>query len=118
MLVLFMMLSREDLRDRILQLFGHSRVSLTTRTMEEIGQRISRYLATFAAVNSCYGLVIGLGLWTIGLPLGGALGKHRGADAVHPLRRARGGIRAAAVVLGRVFPGLARAAGGVRACSP
>ncbi len=68
-LVLFMMLSREDLRDRILQLFGHSRVSLTTRTMNEIGHRISRYLATFAAVNSCYGVVIGLGLWTIGLPL-------------------------------------------------
>ena len=68
-LVLFMMLSREDLRDRILQLFGHSRVSLTTRTMNEIGQRISRYLTTFTAVNSCYGLVIGLGLWAIGLPM-------------------------------------------------
>ena len=68
-LVLFMMTGREDLRDRILQVFGHNRVTLTTRTMDEIGRRISRYLATFAAVNSAYGLVIGLGLWAIGVPL-------------------------------------------------
>jgi predicted PurR-regulated permease PerM len=67
-LVLFMMANREDLRDRIVALFGHSRVSLTTRTMDEIGQRISRYLATFAAVNSGFGLVVGLGLWAIGVP--------------------------------------------------
>ncbi len=67
-LVLFMMMNREDLRDRIVGLFGHNRVSLTTRTMDEMGQRISRYLATFAAVNSGFGLVIGLGLAAIGLP--------------------------------------------------
>ena len=67
-LVLFMMIKREDLRDRIVSLFGQSRVSLTTRTLDEIGQRISRYLATFALVNSGFGLVIGLGLWAIGVP--------------------------------------------------
>lgn len=67
-LVLFMMMNREDLRDRVVALFGHGRVSLTTRTMDEIGQRISRYLATFAAVNTGFGLVIGLGLWAIGVP--------------------------------------------------
>ncbi len=67
-LVLFMMIKREDLRDRVVSLFGHGRVSLTTRTMNEIGSRISRYLATFAAVNSGYGLVVGLGLWAIGVP--------------------------------------------------
>ena len=67
-LVLFMMMGREDLRDRIVSLFGHGRVSLTTRTMDEIGQRISRYLATFAMVNSVFGLTVGLGLWAIGVP--------------------------------------------------
>jgi predicted PurR-regulated permease PerM len=66
-LVLFMLMSREDLRDRIIQLVGHQHVSLTTRTTEEIGRRITRYLATFALVNSGFGLVIGLGLWTIGV---------------------------------------------------
>ena len=63
-----MLMGREDLSDRIVGLFGHRQVSLTTRTMEEIGQRISRYLATFALVNSGFGLVIGVGLWLIGVP--------------------------------------------------
>ncbi|MEO6812042.1 MAG: AI-2E family transporter [Isosphaeraceae bacterium] len=68
-LVLFIMLNREDLNDRIIRLAGNRQISLTTRTMGEVGQRVSRYLATFAAVNSVIGLIVGLGLWAIGLPL-------------------------------------------------
>ncbi len=68
-LVLFLLMNREDLSDRIIQLFGHRQVSLTTRTMEEVGTRISRYLATLTLVNSSFGLIVGLGLWTIGVPL-------------------------------------------------
>ncbi|MGZ3392134.1 MAG: AI-2E family transporter, partial [Isosphaeraceae bacterium] len=67
-LVLFLLMNREDLGDRIVQLFGERQIGLTTRTMDEVGQRISRYLAMFATVNSCYGLVVGLGLWAIGVP--------------------------------------------------
>lgn len=67
-LVLFLLMGREGLSDRIVGLFGNRQVSLTTRTMQEIGQRISRYLATFAMVNSGFGLVIGLGLGFIGVP--------------------------------------------------
>ncbi len=67
-LVLFILIGREGLSDRIVGLFGHRQVSLTTRTMQEIGQRISRYLATFALVNSGFGLFIGSGLWLIGVP--------------------------------------------------
>ena len=67
-LVLFILVGREGLSDRIVGLFGHRQVSLTTRTMQEIGQRISRYLATFALVNSGFGLVIGVGLSLIGVP--------------------------------------------------
>jgi predicted PurR-regulated permease PerM len=67
-LVLFMLMGREGLSDRIVGLFGHRQVSLTTRTMQEIGLRISRYLGTFALVNSGFGLVIGMGLWLIGAP--------------------------------------------------
>ncbi len=67
-LVLFMLMSREDLCDRIVALVGTRHTSLTTKTMSEIGLRISRYLATFALVNSCFGLVIGTGLALIGVP--------------------------------------------------
>ncbi len=66
-LVLFMLMNREDLSDRIIQLFGRRRVTLTTRTMDEVGQRISRYLGIFATVNSAFGLIVGIGLWAIGV---------------------------------------------------
>ncbi len=67
-LVLFILMGREDLGDRIIHLFGHKQISLTTRTKAEIAQRVSRYLATFALVNSGFGLVIWLGLTLIGVP--------------------------------------------------
>jgi predicted PurR-regulated permease PerM len=67
-LVLFMLKDREDLGDRIIQLFGHHHVSLTTRTTEEIARRITRYLATFSLVNSAFGVVIWLGMCFIGVP--------------------------------------------------
>src|SRR5512142_1194836 len=67
-LVLVLLRNREDLGDRIVQLFGERQIGVTTRTMDEVGQRISRYLAMFATVNACYGLVAGLGLWAIGVP--------------------------------------------------
>jgi len=67
-LVLFMLMGRDGLSDRIVGLVGHRQVSLATRAVQEIGQRISRYLATFALVNSGFGLVIGLGLSLIGAP--------------------------------------------------
>ncbi|MGZ3303186.1 MAG: AI-2E family transporter [Isosphaeraceae bacterium] len=67
-LVLFMLMNREDVGDRIVQLFGQRQINLTTRTMGEIGQRISRYLAMITLVNAGYGLIVGLGLWAIGVP--------------------------------------------------
>src|SRR5271157_2880760 len=67
-LVLFMLMNREDVGDRIVQLFGKRQINLTTRTMGEIGQRISRYLAMITLVNAGYGLIVGLGLWAIGVP--------------------------------------------------
>ena len=67
-LVLFILMNREDLGDRIVQLFGPRQINLTTRTMSEIGERISRYLAMITLVNAGYGLTIGLGLWAIGVP--------------------------------------------------
>ena len=67
-LVLFMLMNREDLGDRIVQLFGQRQINLTTRTMSEIGQRISRYLAMITLVNSGFGLTVGVGLWLIGVP--------------------------------------------------
>ena len=66
-LLLFLMINRENMSDRLIRAFGHGKISLTTRTMEEVGQRISKYLIMFAAVNSTFGLIVGLGLKMIGV---------------------------------------------------
>jgi len=67
-LLLYLMINREDMSDRLIRAFGRGKISLTTRTIEEVGFRISKYLVMFAAVNTAYGVVIGLGLGAIGLP--------------------------------------------------
>jgi predicted PurR-regulated permease PerM len=66
-LLLYLMINRENMSDRLIRAFGHGKISLTTRTIEEVGQRISKYLVMFAAVNSTFGLIVGLGLWAIGV---------------------------------------------------
>ena len=66
-LMLILMLDRDDLSDRIIQLVGPRHISLTTRTMQEIAQRISQFLAIFAFYNAFIGVVLGLGLWAIGV---------------------------------------------------
>jgi predicted PurR-regulated permease PerM len=69
--VIFMLLSREDLRDRLLRLLGHGRMNVTTQALDEASTRISGYLGALAIVNGCYGLCTALGLWLIGKFLGG-----------------------------------------------
>ncbi len=65
-LVIFMLISREDLRNRLVRLAG-SRLALTTRTLDEVGSRISRYLLLNALVNGGFGIAVGIGLAVIGV---------------------------------------------------
>jgi len=57
-LVIFMLIKREDLRNRLIRLVGYSRLTVTTRALEEAGQRISRYLLMQTIINSSFGLSI------------------------------------------------------------
>jgi predicted PurR-regulated permease PerM len=67
-LTLFILLTRDNLNARLIQVIGTSHVSLTTRTLEEAGQRISRYLMIFSLYNATCGAILGLGLYLIGVP--------------------------------------------------
>src|SRR5687768_15727368 len=67
-LVIFMLVQREDLRNRLIRLVGYGRLTVTTRALEEAGQRISRYLLMQTIINSSFGLAVGLALYLIGLP--------------------------------------------------
>ena len=66
-LLLYLMINRENMSDRLTQLFGQGRISLTTRTISEVGERISKYLVMFATMNTAMGIVIGLGCYVIGI---------------------------------------------------
>jgi predicted PurR-regulated permease PerM/methylmalonyl-CoA mutase cobalamin-binding subunit len=68
LLVIFMLLKREDLRGRLIRLVGQGRISTTTRAMEDAGRRVSRYLSTQFLVNTCYGICVAVGLQFIGVP--------------------------------------------------
>jgi predicted PurR-regulated permease PerM len=67
-LVIFMLLERDELRNRAIRLLGYGRLSLTTQALDDAGQRVSRYLFAQFIVNACLGVAIGLGLFLLGVP--------------------------------------------------
>jgi predicted PurR-regulated permease PerM len=66
--VIFILLQREDLRDRLVRLMGASDMQRTTATMNDAATRLSRYFLRQVLINSAYGTFIALGLWAIGVP--------------------------------------------------
>lgn len=110
-LVIFLLLNREDMRNRLVRLAG-SRLALTTRTLDEVGSRISRYLLLNSLVNGAFGILVAIGLAVVGvecaatwgllaavlrfvpylgpilaasLPIGLAIVQFPGPDWLHPL---------------------------------
>ena len=67
-LVIFFLVKREDLRDRFIRLVGRGHVTLTTRALDEAGQRIGRFLAQQSAINGAFGVAVAVGLLGIGIP--------------------------------------------------
>ncbi|BBK32652.1 putative PurR-regulated permease PerM [Stella humosa] len=64
----FVLLEREDLRDRLIRLLGVGQVLRSTQALDEAGRRVSRYLVMQLIVNASYGVPIGIGLYLIGVP--------------------------------------------------
>ncbi len=67
-LVIFMLVKREDLRNRFIGLLGHGRLSGTTRVLVDAAHRVSRYLLTQLVVNAAFGVVFGSGLFLMQVP--------------------------------------------------
>src|SRR6185503_247827 len=67
-LVIFMLIQREDLRNRLIRVLGYGRLTVTTKALEEAGQRISRYLLAQLLINSGFGLAVGITLVWLGVP--------------------------------------------------
>jgi predicted PurR-regulated permease PerM len=67
-LVIFMLLERDDLRGRVIGLVGHGHLAVTTKAFEEASERVSRQLLMQALVNAIYGACVAIGLWALGVP--------------------------------------------------
>ena len=66
--LVFILLQREDLRDRMIRLFGSDDLHRTTAAMDDAARRLSRYFLTQLGLNAVFGVAIALGLWAIGVP--------------------------------------------------
>jgi predicted PurR-regulated permease PerM len=66
--VIFILLQREDLRNRLIRLAGSYDLQRTTAALDDAARRLSRLFLTQLILNSAFGVVIGLGLWFIGTP--------------------------------------------------
>ncbi|MBV9777449.1 MAG: AI-2E family transporter [Acetobacteraceae bacterium] len=65
---IFILLQKEDLRDRLIRLFGSSDLHRATAAMDDAGHRLARYFLTQLGINCSFGAIIGIGLYLIGVP--------------------------------------------------
>ena len=66
--LVFILLEREDLRDRLLRLAGDSDLKRSTLAMDDAAERLSKFFLTQLLLNVAFGVVIGAGLAFIGVP--------------------------------------------------
>jgi predicted PurR-regulated permease PerM len=64
----FMLLKREDLRNRLLRLAGIGQLNLMTQALDDAAGRVSRYILMQFLVNAGFGVLFGFGLYLIGVP--------------------------------------------------
>jgi predicted PurR-regulated permease PerM len=67
-MVIFMLLERRDLRDRLIGIVGHGQLAITTKAFDEAGSRVSRQLLMQSLVNGIYGVAVGTGLYFFDVP--------------------------------------------------
>jgi predicted PurR-regulated permease PerM len=65
---IFTLLQKEDLRDRLIRLFGSSDLHRATVAMDDAGRRLTRYFLTQLGINCLFGTIVGFGLFFIGVP--------------------------------------------------
>jgi len=72
--VIFMLIQREDLRDRLIRLVGAAQLHITTQALDDAAHRVSRYLLAQLIINVVYGFAIGIGMYFLGVPNPGLWG--------------------------------------------
>ena len=62
----FILLQKEDLRDRFIRLAGYQDLQRTTLALDEAADRLSQYLFSQTVINTCFGAIVGIVLGLIG----------------------------------------------------
>ncbi|WP_187084730.1 AI-2E family transporter [Ramlibacter albus] len=104
-LLVFILLGHETIRERVIRLAGEAEVGGTIQAIEDAAQGVSRYLFSQFVVNATFGVVLGIALWAVGIPnpaLWGALG---GLSRFVPYVGALGAGTAIAAFAAAVDPG-------------
>jgi predicted PurR-regulated permease PerM len=65
---LFMMIKREDLRNRVIRLAGQGQLNVVTQALDDGSRRLGRYLLLQFLVNTAFGVIFGSGAYWIGIP--------------------------------------------------
>ncbi|HEX7986594.1 MAG TPA: AI-2E family transporter [Duganella sp.] len=65
--LIFVLLEHESLRDRFIRLAGGEDLRATTVAVNDAGERLSRFFISQFAVNACTGIAIWIGLSVVGL---------------------------------------------------
>ena len=66
--VIFTLMQREELRNRLIKLAGSHDLQKTTGALDDAARRLSRFFLAQLALNSGIGLLVGVALWLIGIP--------------------------------------------------
>lgn len=66
--LIFMLLAREDLRNRLIRLIGPHQINVTTQALDDAAHRVSRYLRAQLIINASYGVMMAMGLYLAGVP--------------------------------------------------
>jgi len=85
--VVFILLQREDLRNRLIRLAGSGDIQRTTAALDDAGKRLSRLFLTQIAFNAVFGLVIGIGSRAHWRAFGPAVGSDRDDPTLRTLYR-------------------------------
>ena len=104
-LCVFMLGRRDDLRNRLIRLVGPGHVTSTTRTLDDGGQRITRYLLVQTTINGLFGLVVGGGLFLLGIPYAALWGSVAAVARFVPYLGAVSSMLPPAALAFALFPG-------------
>lgn len=67
-LLVFILLEQESLGDRFIRLTGESQLGTTVQALADAAQGVSRFFLSQFTVNIAFGAIVGVGLWSLGVP--------------------------------------------------